>query len=149
MTQEQYLTWRNGEYEKAREAGEWLAIPSYLTVRKLLGSWPAALVAAGLISEECGAHYALGRGKRMSASQVSQGFLAASDYLGTDFTKAEYDRWMAPERRIVSRVRPPSSSLVRLRFGGWRCAKRALVEALATNDPAAFLRLEIERTPAK
>jgi len=145
LTQQQFHDWRAGEYEKARAAGEWLAIPSYLTVRKLLGNWPLALVAAGLISKECGDHYALGRGRRMSDEQMATGFLRSGEILGEDFTKAEYDRWIQTEREIVTQIRPPSSSLLCLRLGGWGPAKSALNAARSGEEPIGFMVLIIQQ----
>lgn len=139
MTQQQYGDWRRGKYARAIQAGEWLAIPSFHTIRNLMGSWPGALLAAGLVSEARATQDSLGRGKPMPPSQIADGLLRAAKALGDSFTMNRYHQWRSTEVKNLGKLRPPSKSVVHSNFGGWKSAMTALRSALSSTDPEAFL----------
>lgn len=139
ITQKQYQDWRRGKYARAVQAGEWLAIPSFHTIRNLMGSWPRALLEAGLVSETRAVQYSLGRGRSMPPKQVADGLLRAARALGESFTLREYDQWRSQEVKDLGKLRPPSKSVVHSNFGGWGPARSAMQSALASLDPEAYL----------
>ncbi len=139
LTMYQYDQWRRGKYARAAHDGEWLAIPSFHTIRYRFGSWPAALAAAELIPAEVAANYSRGGGKTMPPGQVADGLLRASSDLGGRFSSKAYMRWRAEEVKDLSKVRPASSSIVQKRFGGWVAAMVALKAAMQSSEPSSFL----------
>lgn len=149
ITQQQYRDWRRGKYARAIEAGEWLAIPSFHTIRNLFESWPKALLESGLVSETRASQYSLGRGRTMPADQVAGGLLRAAALLGNEFTLLEYHQWRSTEVKNLGKLRPPSKSVIHNNFGSWGAAQNALREALTSFDPKAFLIDVILETRAK
>ncbi|MBK5232182.1 MAG: hypothetical protein JJE13_04270 [Thermoleophilia bacterium] len=139
ITMAQYNRWRQGKYSRANETGEWLAIPSFHTIRYRLGTWPEALAAAGLVSEATAAGFSRGAGAKMPPSQIADGLLRASENLGARFTFKAYVQWRTAEARDMSKVRPASVSIVRRAFGGWISAMDALCKGRASLDPQGYL----------
>lgn len=139
LTQAGYRDWRIEELSRNDEASAWTVIPSYQTISRCFGSWPRALLAAGLISEGRAAQNARGRGQRMSREQIASGLIRASKDLGLSFTGYEYARWRKKEVSDLTKERPACLARVRDSFGSWPDALDAISVALQQQDPISFL----------
>lgn len=143
ITMGAYNLWRQRSHEDAERRGEWLALPCVPSIRNRFGSWPAALEAAGLLSETKAKNYARGRGKQMSAEQIADGLLRASRRLGPSFSVAQYRLWRSDLGDEPNEARAASVSVIRRHLRYWTEVERLLAIAEQDENPLDRLTEEI------
>jgi hypothetical protein len=130
-----YMAWRVAQIEDARRRGLWRPIPEWKLVRDRFGSWPKALLAAGLITPEKAAEYRRGQGRRMPDDHIAKWLCAAATELGPGMTGYAYKRWRQKQIDNPTAGYPPSQRLLQLRFGRWSAAVHSADAALTAPRP--------------
>ncbi len=130
-----YMAWRVAQIEDARRRGLWRPIPEWKLVRDRFGSWPRALLAAGLITPEKAAEYRRGQGRRMPDDHIAKWLCDAATELGPCMTGDAYKRWRQKQIDNPTAGYPPSQRVLQLRFGRWSAAVDSADAALTAPRP--------------
>jgi hypothetical protein len=127
MTRGRYDRWASARTSAALKDGRRLVIPRSATAMRYFESWPHALAAAGLISEEEAAERRGKRGRFKSRAFLAERLAEALQDLGPRPTCAEYQEWRRLQQIFktdASRMIPVCNTLAS-RFGGWGAALEA------------------------
>lgn len=124
MTRERYDRWASMQTSDALKDGRRLVIPRSATAMRHFQSWPHALAAIGLISEDEATERQGRRGKFKSTAFLTESLAQALEDLGARPTCAEYQEW----RRLrqlhgdASAKLIPACDTIAGRLGGWQAA---------------------------
>jgi hypothetical protein len=130
-----YMRWRTAQLEDARRRGVWRPIPEWKIARDRFDTWPRALAAAGLISNEEAAQYYRGQGQRVPDEHIAKWLCAAASALGPGMTGHAYKTWRQTQIDSPTAGYPPSQRVIQLRFGRWTAAVQSADAALAAPKP--------------
>jgi hypothetical protein len=127
MTMGRYDRWASTRTSAALKDGRRLVIPRSATAMRYFESWPHALAAVGLISEEEACERQGRRGRFKSKGFLAEKLAEALQELGPRPTGVEYQEWRRLQR--ISGADPdrsiPARDTLASRFGGWGTALEA------------------------
>jgi hypothetical protein len=132
MTVARYDDWARRMTTEGLREGRAQIVPRSTAVLHRLPSWPHALAAAGLITEEEADERRGQAGRFKSSAFLTEALADALLELGPSPTTAVYMQWRRAKRisGAATDVQIPDVGTIYRRFGGW---EKALVEARALN----------------